>query len=269
MNRLTRYTTVAVAALTLSACASLKDIAGDAIKKPSVDYKTVKLDKFSLNELKLTPVFNVNNQNAFPIPLKKIHYQFFVNDKNLLTGDVDRAKSLSANSISQVPLPLTLDKNTLSAFKSLLTNNKQLNYKVMGHLDVLGFKLPFEKESTFSRPEFKLGKVNVKKASFSQLDLSLDLIIDNPNDFKLPLGDISYAVSTGGKSLLGGKVNNPDIGKGSNTISIPLSIQPSKLFSNVFSLMRNPDLPLDIQIKTPLKDINLSKKLNLKSLMSK
>lgn len=269
MKKLTRYATIAATVFSLTACSSLQDIAGDAIKKPSVNYKTVKLDEFSLDQLKLTPVFNVDNKNSFPLPLKKIHYQFFVNGKNLITGDVDRAESLAANSTSQVPLPITLDKNTLSAFKSLLTNNKQLNYKVMGHLNLLGFQLPFEKESTFSRPEFKLGKLDVKKASFNQLDMSLDLIIDNPNDFKLPLGDISYSVASGGKSLLGGKVNNPDIGKGANTISIPLSIQPSKLFSNMFSLLRNPELPLDIKIKTPFKDIDLSKKLNLQSLLSK
>lgn len=256
-------------AVLLSSCGALKELIGDSVKEPTVNYKSVAFDKLSLDEVKLTPTFSVKNDNGFSIPLQKINYVLSLNNTQLLDGSVDKVGTLPANGSTELPLPLTLDKETMETFKNLLQNNKQIDYKVKGNVEVLGLKIPFEQANTFFRPEFKLGNFKVVNASMKKLEVMLSLNISNQNDFQIPLSGISYDVASKGKQLFSGKVADTKITKGETVIDIPVAIDPSKLVSSVFALLSNPEMPLDVNVKTPIKDIKFSEKINLQQLLSK
>lgn len=255
--------------ISLSSCGALKGLLSGSIKEPTVNYQSVAFDKLSLDEVKLTPTFTVKNDNAFAIPLQKINYALSLNNTKLLDGAIDKVGTLPANGSTQLPLPLTLDKQTMATFKNLLQNNKQIDYNVQGNVEVMGLKVPFEKANTFFRPEFKISKFNIVDASMKQLKVMLSLNIHNKNDFKIPLSGISYNIASKGKALFSGQVADTTITKGETVIDIPIAIDPSKLVSSIFSLMSNPELPLDVNIKTPIKDIKFSEKVNLQQLLSK
>ena len=88
---------------------------------------------------------------------------------------------------------------------------------------------------------------------------------DNQNDFSLPLDNVDYSVSSKGNTLFQGGLKNQQIGKGKTNIQLPLTIKPNDLFSNVFSMLLNPELPLTFEIETPLFSKSYEQSLNLSS----
>ncbi|NRA59341.1 MAG: LEA type 2 family protein, partial [Psychrobium sp.] len=94
-----------------------------------------------------------------------------------------------------------------------------------------------------------------------------DRNIDNKNDFKLPLDNITYSISSGVNKLFTGKLSQQNIGHGKNNIQVPLTIASSALFKNVFSLLKNPNIPLTIAVDSPMFSFSETKVVNFKSLL--
>jgi len=263
-----KFVTLALLCFSLLHCSLLTDLAKKHVIQPEVNYKSISFGKISADGIELKPVFEVINKNGFSIPLDQLSYDLSFNQKSLLDGAITKLGSLPANGSKEVPISFMLNKEVLEAFKELLLNNEKLDYQVKGKAKMLGFSIPFEKKDTFYRPKISLGKINVGKSSFKELSASINLNIDNPNSFSLPLDSFGYKISTNNKTLSDGKIESTNLKNGVNEIKIPLSIKPNELFSNVFSLLSNPNLPLEFQLDSPLQSITKSETINLKDFIS-
>jgi LEA14-like dessication related protein len=249
----------------LGACSQLNDLLKDNVKEPEVSYKSLSVGEFNSQGIELKPVFKVLNKNAFTIPVNNVSYQLSFNQKKMLDGKTGELGNLPANNSKDIALGLLLNKEVLQSFKELLTNNKQLDMQLVGTVNILGFDLPFEASETFYRPEISVADMQVKNASFNQIDLMFSIKIDNKNRFTVPLSDISYRLDSGSKSLASGALQAGSIKQGENLIQVPISIQPSTLFSSVFALFKNPELPLSLVVDSPLQSIKKEQTINLKN----
>lgn len=249
----------------ISACSTLQKELSNYVKEPEVTYKSIAIGKMSMEAIELIPTFNVTNKNDFSLPISAITYELSLNNKKMLAGESDDIGTLSANAEKDVSLSLDLTKETISSLQQLLFKDKKLDYQIKGGVKAMGLTIPFERSATLYVPDVTINDLQVNSATFSELDIVLSVDIDNKNDFSLPLEDVNYAVSSKGKKLFQGGLESQKIAQGKTTIELPLTIKPSDLFNNVFSLLLNPELPLKFEITTPMFSKTYEQSVNLSS----
>ncbi|GLS89504.1 hypothetical protein GCM10007916_05710 [Psychromonas marina] len=249
----------------ISACSTLQKELSNYVKEPEVTYKSIAVGKMSMEAIELIPTFNVVNKNDFSLPISAITYELSLNNKKMLMGESDDIGTLSANAEQDVSLSLDLTKETIVSLQQLLFKDKKLDYQIKGGVKAMGFTIPFEKSATLYVPDVTINDLQVNSATFNELDIVLSIDIDNKNEFSLPLEDVSYSVSSQGKKLFQGGLESQKIAQGKNTIQLPLTIKPSDLFNNVFSLLLSPELPLKFEVTTPMFTKTYDQSINLGS----
>lgn len=258
---------VVILAITASACSTMQNLVKDNLKQPEVTYKNISLGDLSREKIELKPTFSIANKNSYSIPVGNLKYELSFNQKTMLKGETDQVGSLPANQSKDVTLGIDLTKETLASVKDILLKDGQIDYVIKGEVDVMGFTFPFEKSSTVYKPTIKLGKVEIKKSSLKQVDMIVNLIVDNQNDFVLPLDMLSYTVSTGSEKLVAGDLKDQKIQQGTNNIQIPVSINLRQMFSSMFSLLQNPELPLSFNFNAGGFEKSVEQTLDLKSVL--
>jgi len=253
----------------LTACTALQEGLKDYVQQPDVSYKSFAIGEVSMDRIELNPTFNIANNNAFSLPVNSISYELSLNDEKMLDGETDAIGTLPANGNKDVSLSLALTKETLTSLQQLLFKERKLDYQVKGNVNSLGLAIPFERSSTIYIPEVSIADLEVVNASFSQLDIILSVDVDNQNDFSLPLDDVNYSVSSKGNELFKGALNSQKITEGKSNLQLPLTIKPSDMFSNVFSLLLSPELPLHFEITSPLFTKSYDETINLTSFFAK
>lgn len=253
-------------AITVSACSTLQNLMKDNIKEPEVTYKNVSVGELTRNKIELKPAFSIANNNAFTIPIDNIKYELSFNQKTMISGETDKIGDLPANQSKDVTLGIDLTNDTLASLKDVLLNKGKIDYVIKGEVEVMGFKFPFERASTLFKPTVSLGELKIKSASFKQVEVVVNLVVDNKNDFILPLDMLSYSANSGEHQLAAGDLKNQTIQKGINQLQIPLNINPSQLFSSVFSLLQDPKLPLSFNFNSGAFETSVQTTLNLKTL---
>lgn len=256
-----------VLVISVSACSTLKNLMKDNIKKPEITYAYVSIGELTRDKIELKTTFSIANKNSFTIPIDNISYEFSVNQKTMVNGETDRVGDLPANESKDVTLGIDLTQDTLASIKDVLFKEEKIEYVIKGEVEVMGFTFPFEKASTIFKPAVSLEKLEIQKASFKKIDMVINLKVNNKNDFSLPLDMLSYSVSSGDNQLVAGNLKDQTIKQGTNQIQIPLSINPSQLFSSVYSLLKNPELPLSFDFSSGVFSGSVQKTLNLESLM--
>jgi LEA14-like dessication related protein len=112
-------------------------------------------------------------------------------------------------------------------------------------------------------PQISIRNIAVDKASFDQIALAIEIDVTNKNKFQLPLENLTYRVSSNSTSLFEGSLQQQEIKSGQQRLTLPLTFNPKLIYSNVFSLLSKPNLPLTIEIKSPLFSTTQTKTINL------
>lgn len=249
----------------LSACSTLQKELNHYIQKPTVSYKSMAVGDISMQEIKLSPTFSVANKNNFALAINSVSYELFLNNKKMLAGESAEIGALPAQAEKDITLSVVLNQETMASLQQLLFKHKKLDYKIQGKVATMGLTIPFESAATLYVPEIKVADLTVERATFTQLNITLIVEIENQNRFTLPLNDIHYSLSSQGKRLFQGELQNQKIVQGKNNLQLPLTIRPNELFNNLFALLLNPELPLTFTIESPLFSKSYQKSLNLTS----
>ena len=259
--------TVLSFALMVSACAALQSAVQDNVQKPEVTYKTVSMGDVTGEKIELKPTFSIANKNGYAIPVDSITYDVAFNNVTMFNGKSDQVGTLPANASKDVTLGIDLTQDTLKSVKDVLMEDGKIDYVIKGEVEVMGLKFPFEQASSFYKPTVSMGGVDVESASFKQVDMVANLIVTNENDFTLPLDMLAYSVSSGKNQLVSGDLKNQVIKQGVNELKIPLSIDPSTMFSSLFSLLQEPNLPLSFNFSSGIFETSSEQSINLRSLL--
>ena len=253
--------------LSLASCATLEQQIKQHVQQPKISYKKIALGEVSKNGISLKPTFTITNPNLYAVPLQSVSYQLELNNKQIVTGSTNQIGTLNSNSPKDVTLDLNLKNQSLKTLQTALFTDKQINYSIKGSVNVMGFAIPFSQSANLYIPAISVKKVAIQKANINEVTLMASFNINNKNDFILPLNKVNYSISTGNTPLLSGALNNQKIIQGKNEIKIPLTLKTNQLVTNVFSLLKNPNLPITIKINSPLFNYNTTQTLNLSSLL--
>lgn len=250
----------------VTACANVQQLMKENIQEPEVTYKNISVGQLTSDKIELKPTFSIANKNSYTIPVDGLKYELSFNQKTMIKGETDKIGDLPANQSKDVTLGIDLTKETLASLQDILLTESKVDYVIKGEVEIMGFRFPFKKASTLYKPSVRIGKLEIKKSNFKQIDMVLTLTVDNKNDFDLPLDMLGYKVSSGSNQLVSGDLKNQKIEQGINHIRIPLSVNLSQLFSSVFSLMQNPQLPLKFEFSAGGFEKSVEQTLDLRSL---
>ncbi len=226
-------------AVWVSGCATLKQY----VKQPRVTYQSMSLREMSLFDS--TVVFHLTVSNPYPISIKinEFTYRIKVNNKDLLSGVLDKGISLKANGDEPLEIPVTIKYmdffNSLSDFMS----RDEVAWDLSGSARILGLDIPYHANGNLPVP--KLPKISLKRIDISKIDLfgaSLVFLLDvkNDNPFALNLSRLDYNIKIGSTPFVKGKTKNtPSIGDNKNaTISIPVHVSFMELGKSAYNLLK-------------------------------
>lgn len=115
-----------------------------AIQEPKVSLNSVNIAGVTLSGVNLIANVDVENHNAFSIPMPKVDWELFVNDSSFTSGTVEKEGSIASNGKISLDIPMSVGYDrlygTLGSLAGLLgSGSRELPYKVaMG----ISFPLP-------------------------------------------------------------------------------------------------------------------------------
>ena len=120
------------------------------ISTPAVDLKSVEMEKVTFTGQTFVLGFEVENPNAFPLPVKAVKYRVMFDDERFAGGETVAAFTIPANGNDQFMLSVELDiVNSATEVMSLIKGGmpEHVEYRVDGTLTV---DIPFTRPLPFS-----------------------------------------------------------------------------------------------------------------------
>lgn len=235
--------------LFLSGCEGLKSGAfKDAVKQPQVSLEKMAVSGMDLNTVNLLLTLKVNNPNNFTLALAGYDYDVKLNSKSMIKGTTNNGFSVPAKSTSPVTIPLSLPLKDVNDLYKSMGDSRQITYDALVDLrldaPILNlFKIRTNKSGSIDIPQMPtvtFGEIKIKKLTFTEIELAMDMLVDNPNDFSLELKDVVYQVSLADKPWINGGVDNTiKIPKQKTSkINIPFRMRLSELSGNLIQSLR-------------------------------
>lgn len=142
-----RAASVVACALSLGACAS----SGPVVQNPQVVLTNVALTDINFRSQKFRLSFDVQNPNAFPLPVRSIRYKVLLDQQQFAGGETDSNFTVPANGESSFTISVELDLiNSASRIAALLQRGhaRPLPYELHGSLRV---NIPFTRPLSFNQ----------------------------------------------------------------------------------------------------------------------
>lgn len=234
----------------LTGCANLdKGLLSNAVKKPHASIDSIGISGITASSMQLTLNMKVTNPNQYALALAGYDYDVTFNELPLVKGSTNEGFRISAGDSGRISIPLTVAFSDVRKIYDSMGSNSTVNYNANVDLrldaPVLNlFRLNTQKQGSITiprLPEVSFGQLQIKRFSFSDIDLSLDMAINNPNNFAMNLKDLVYNISVSGRDWIsGGLQDNLAIGKQKVThISIPLKVKLTELSSGLLSALKS------------------------------
>lgn len=149
---------IAMAFVSLAACASLEDI----VTAPGVSLRNVTVQELDLDGQTFLLSFDVTNPNAFALPVKTIAYGIELDGHRFASGEAQSAFTVPAGGDGE--FAISVDLNLLQSAPELMFIvrdgvRRDIPYRLEGRL---GIDLPFARPVQFSSN----GQIRLQSASF-------------------------------------------------------------------------------------------------------
>jgi LEA14-like dessication related protein len=131
----------------LSGCATGTEA---LVSTPAVDLKSVEVEKVSFTSQTVLLGFQVENPNAFPLPVRAVKYRIMFDDERFAGGETRASFTVPARGADDFVLSVELDiVNSATEVMSMLKGGmpEHVEYRVDGSLTV---DIPFARPLPFS-----------------------------------------------------------------------------------------------------------------------
>lgn len=118
-------------------------------KKPEMNLKSIKLEKFSFEKMDLIFSVEVKNPNDFDIDMKSLSYEVEMNEQKIATQNVSNPVKVEALKTSTVELPLSVNMGQIFSSIGGLLQSKESTYKISGSAQFGFITLPFSETGFF------------------------------------------------------------------------------------------------------------------------
>lgn len=147
MNKITSILILISALFTLTACSSGAGIKGIA-EPPVVSVQNVEMERLNWQGGEATFTLNVQNPNAFPLPISGFDYGLRLNNVTVANGDREQSMTIAARETRQVAVPLRLSFANIASMLPGLIRQGTMQYELMGSVHLPWFKIPFSRTGT-------------------------------------------------------------------------------------------------------------------------
>ncbi len=227
-------------------CAALRDLS--TVSKPELSVEEVRLTGLSFEALSLAIDVGIANPNPIAVPLAGFDYDFQIAGESFLTGEDSRQQSIAAKGRSTVQIPLKIPFKKLYAAFQKLAGADSVDYQLAAGLRfdlplVGATRIPVKTSGRLPLlkiPKVRVGKLKVKKLSFTRADLALQVVIDNANPFAFVIEKMRYDLEVNGAPWARGLTTETQTvnEKGTTTLAIPVSLDLARTGREVYSLLR-------------------------------
>jgi LEA14-like dessication related protein len=244
------FALTAAAVLLTLACQSFRSV----LRDPVLSVKSVELAEIDVRGIDMIVHVNVDNPNAFSLPLPRLEWELLINENSFISGTVQSGdRSLKARGTTVVDLPLRLGYTELyNSFRSLKDSGEAayaLALDLSFPLPALAEK-PFHLEFSGSLPLPRLPKIAVEsfdliRADFNGAAMSCTVKVENPNAFALPFPALDWEYSVNAVPFLKSGLDAARAvpAGGSASAEIRLDLSYAELFSAVQSLAGRDSAP--------------------------
>lgn len=253
-NPSTRTLTVVLVATILSGCSLL----GEAVyEAPEVSFRSVSIESISLDHIDVQFHFEVDNPNRVGISLEEYTYKLLVNNNDFLSGSHVEPLEISSRSSSTVALPLRLSYRDIYQSVSSVVRADSFAYRLeteVGlNIPVLGKRaIPVQVEGVLPRlrmPQVEFASFNVNSFSFTEVDVTLNLRVSNPNSVGMSLSGLNAVAQLGGTRLSDIRVDDISLASGEDRqVPIRLRMGVAQAGATLLAMLRGEsNLQYDIQ----------------------
>jgi LEA14-like dessication related protein len=259
MKRL--FILLAVAMLSLSSCALLRELFASVFQQPTVRFKNVSLHNASLAGLDLDTVWQIDNPNSVGLSIASVDYALFIDGKQVVAGRPPTGVQVPAQGSADLVFPANVKfVDIVPALETMLTHDTA-TWRVEGSVGLntpVGMiSFPLAAQNTFETP--KLPQVQFANPRVSGLSLSgatveFPLQVTNRSSFPIPVNALTGVVSVGGAQI--GTLSTGDLGtlegKGTKQLSLPLTINFLSAGSAAVNAIKggNANLKFDAQVQS-------------------
>ena len=194
----------------LTTCQSLRSV----IQEPKVSLSSVNITGISIRGIDLIAHVDVDNPNAFSVPLPKVDWELFINTASFIRGSLKKDQSIKSRGRATIELPFSVTYDGLyNSFKSLV-QLKEAAFKIdLG----ITFPIPLLSEKVYNLdfagtiplpqlPKLSPGQVHIAKIDFTGIELACGINVENPNRFPIPFPELSWDYEVNGVPVLKSKL---------------------------------------------------------------
>jgi LEA14-like dessication related protein len=223
-----------VAALSGAGCTLIRSIFARGFEPPGVSFQSASLSEISLEGATLNLLLKVDNPNGDALSLAETDYRLLVEGKPIATGKPPNGILIPGRGSADVVLPAAIRFSELASSVEAVLKRKAVAWSAEGHIGVetpVGIvALPFATQGNLTLPKIPkvtVGSPTVSDISLSGATLQLPLVVENENEYPLPLADVTGALRVAGAEV--GHFAARDLGRldaqGKKTITLPVAMR--------------------------------------------
>lgn len=245
------------AALALSGCAALNQIAASAFQKPRLTFRSASLQSIDLEGATLGFAFDLENPNGFGLSVARLGYGVELEGTRVATGQMPGGLQIPASGKTPITFPVRVRYRDVPGIISLLGKQRDaIAYRLSGAVGVktpVGvIDLPMSHQASLPLPKlpaFALDGLAIRSVSLTQLAMDVKMRVKNPNAFPIPAGKLDYAFALAGATVARGddRALEGVPGASSAVVTIPLRVNVLEAGRAATDLARGS--PVDVKLR--------------------
>lgn len=245
------------AALALSGCAALNQIAASAFEKPKLTFRSATLQSIDLEGATLGFAFDLENPNGFGLSVARLGYGVELEGTRVATGDMPGGLKIPAAGKAPITFPVRVRYRDVPGIISLLGKQRDaIGYRLTGAVGVqtpVGVvELPMSHTASLPLPRlpaFALDGLAIRSVSLTQVAMDVNMRVKNPNAFPIPAGKLDYALGLAGATVARGddRALAGVPGSSSAVVTIPLRFNVLEGGKAAADLVRGS--PVDVNLR--------------------
>jgi LEA14-like dessication related protein len=202
-----RLLALAAAPLLLAGCAALGKLAEGAVQKPTLTFKAAAVESLDFDGATLALDFTLSNPNRFGLRLARVQSWLQLDGRVVTRAELPGGLTIPAAGEAPVRFTARLPFAEVPHLLELVTRGGgEVPYTVGGLVAVETPLGPMELPASHSGrvalpalPTFDFAGASVRLASLTEVELTVNVAVRNPNPFPLPPGALRYQLAVGGE----------------------------------------------------------------------
>ena len=248
--------------------------------KPHISVKEIRVHDIGDDRIAMTARVMVSNPLLIQLNADSLVYALYIDSVPVMESRFVKRVSIKSLDSTMIVLPLDVDRSRLNTVFARFERNDSdsadyvLKTKLYLDVPVAGNKT-FEKNETRRGPAFRPLKVKtnhrkIEKFGLKHSEVSVSLILENPNAFEIGVKDVDYDLTVGQDLHMRGDLHKTTLIGPRSTISLPLEMDVhtkniTRLAWQV--LFEKSHTPFEIQLKCKIatdNDVFKDTRLNVK-----